>query len=88
MPKLEFPTEDSNTYFISRQTDGIQQKRTYGKLIETQEYQRIVSKTWIIFKTNFKSGTKKSVESITLNKDKHRFYDSSALLLNFISSGI
>ncbi|RXG61455.1 hypothetical protein Avbf_09336 [Armadillidium vulgare] len=27
IPKL-FPTEDSNTYFISRQTDGIQQKRT------------------------------------------------------------
>ncbi|RXG67619.1 hypothetical protein Avbf_03812, partial [Armadillidium vulgare] len=39
-------------------------------------------------KQNFKSETKKSVKSITLNEDKHRFYDSSALLLNFISCGI
>ncbi|RXG58732.1 hypothetical protein Avbf_16509 [Armadillidium vulgare] len=71
IPKL-FPTEDSNTYFISRQTDGIQQKRTYGKLIERhRNIREKFRKLGLYSKQNFKSETKKSVKSITLNEDEN-----------------
>ncbi|KAB7502265.1 hypothetical protein Anas_12542 [Armadillidium nasatum] len=71
IPKL-FPTEDSHTYFIPPQTDGIQQKRAKGKFIERyRNVSRKFRQLGLYSKQNFKSRTEKSVKSIILNEGDH-----------------